>query len=444
MTTASIEMMLELWASSLRDVKARIRPLFTQARVAASASLFLDGLLGPEPRKTGWMRAEAAGDPGPWRQQAILGRGRWEADALRDVVRGYALETLADPEAVLVIDETGFLKQGKASCGVARQYTGLVGKITNCQIGVFAAYVSRHGHAFIDRALYLPKAWTTDPARLAAAHVPPDVGFATKPHLATQMIERAIKAEVPFKWIVADSVYGVGELEMMLRRAGKGYVLGVSATHRFNSWGGKSMVAGTAETIAQSLEASAWQRLSAGAGTKGDRVYDWRYLELADLDADEYQSASSGLWTRGLLIRRTIADGACAFFTTWCPAGTTIETLVEVEGQRWTIEDSFETAKNEFGLDHNESRSWHGWHRHVSLVMLAFAMLATIRHHANQSTPQKTIRRLARTGQTSFAGRSRRSAASLPGWHNAAFSPPTSLPGQRGDRLIKPPHNAPI
>src|SRR5947208_14416506 len=191
MSGASIETTLELWASFLRNVKARIRPLFTQERVAASAGLFLDGLLGPERRKAGWMRAEAAGDPGPWRQQAILGRGRWEADALRDVVRDYALETLAAPDAVLVLDETGFLKQGKASCGVARQYTGSAGKVTNCQVGVFAAYVSRPGHALIDRALYLPKTWTDDPARLPAAHVPPEVTFATKPRLALAMIERA-------------------------------------------------------------------------------------------------------------------------------------------------------------------------------------------------------------------------------------------------------------
>src|SRR5919205_143661 len=175
MSGASIEATLELWAASLREVKARIRPLFTQERVAASAGQFLDGLLGPERRKTGWMRAEAAGDPGPWRQQAILGRGRWEADALRDLVREYALETLSDPDAVLVIDETGFLKQGKASCGVGRQYTGSAGKITNCQVGVFAAYVSRHGHAFIDRRLDLPQTWTSDPAPLAAAHVPKGV-----------------------------------------------------------------------------------------------------------------------------------------------------------------------------------------------------------------------------------------------------------------------------
>ena len=204
MSGASMEATLELWASSLREVKGRIRPLFTQARVAQSAGLFLDGLLGPERRKTGWMRAEAAGDPGPWRQQAILGRGQWDADALRDVVREYALETLSDPDAVLVIDETGFLKQGKSSCGVGRQYTGSAGKVTNCQIGVFASYVSQHGHAFIDRALYLPKAWTDDPGRMAAAHVPPEVTFATKPRLAVQMIGRAIAAHVPFSPPVAE------------------------------------------------------------------------------------------------------------------------------------------------------------------------------------------------------------------------------------------------
>src|SRR3954453_21037687 len=192
MSGASIETTLELWATALREVKALMRPLFLQEGMARSAGLFLDGLLGPERRKTGWMRAEAACDPGPWRQQSVLGRGQWDAEALRDVVRDYTLETLADPEAVLVIDETGFLKQGKASCGVARQYTGSAGKITNCQIGVFAAYASRHGHAFIDRALYLPKPWASDPARRSATHVPAAVGFATKPQLVSRMIRRAI------------------------------------------------------------------------------------------------------------------------------------------------------------------------------------------------------------------------------------------------------------
>ena len=402
----------------------------------------LDGLLGTERRKTGWMRAEAAGDAGPWRQQAVLGRGRWEADALRDVVRGHAVEALAAPDAVLVVDETGFLKQGKASCGVGRQYTGSAGKITNCQIGVFAAYVSGHGHAFIDRALYLPKDWVKDPARLAAAHVPEGVAFATKPRLALGMVERAIAAGVPFAWVAADAVYGTGEVEMALRRAGKGYVLGTNATQPFNSWGAKPVVAGTAEQIARGLDPAAWRRLSAGEGTKGPRLSDWAYLDLADLDADEYRGGATGVWTRGLLIRRSLADGECAFFSTWCPAGTTMETLVAVEGKRWAVEDAFETAKNELGLDHNETRSWHGWHRHVSLVMLAFTTLARVRRHANQPSPPKTLPRPPLARPPSSAGRSRRSAASPPASRSGASGPPTSSPGRSGDAHTKPPRDA--
>jgi SRSO17 transposase len=250
--------------------------------------------------------------------------------------------------------------------------------------------VSRHGHALIDRALYLPKAWASDPARLAATHVPTGTMFATKPALAVQMIDRAIAAQLPFAWVAADSVYGVGDVEQALRRAGKGYVLGVGSNHHFGSWHGKPAVAGRADEIVQSFDPAAWQRLSAGDGTKGERLHDWIYCELADLDASEYDESRSGLWTRGLLVRRNIGDGDLAFFSTWCPAGTDIQTLVLVEGHRWAIEDSFETTKNELGLDHNETRSWHGWHRHVSLVMLAFAMMAVIRHRANQSPPPKS------------------------------------------------------
>ena len=410
MMVTSIETTLEIWASSLREVKRRMRGLFAQERAAVNAGLFLDGLLSDERRKTGWMRAEAAGDPGPWRQQALLGRDRWEADALRDMVREYVVEHLADEDAVLVIDETGFLKQGKASCGVARQYTGSAGKITNCQIGVFASYVSRHGHAFIDRALYLPKAWANDPDRCKAAHVPAEVEFSTKPQLATKMIDRAITAHVPFAWVAADTVYGVGDLENALRRAGKGYVLGVSSAHWFGSWKRERPLGGSAAEIAKALPSSDWQRLSAGAGTKGPRLHDWCYLELADLEAEEFNDENHGLWTRGLLIRRNIADGDLAYFTIWCPAGTSIATLVSVEGHRWAIEDSFETAKNEFGLDHNETRSWHGWHRHVSLVTLAFAMMAAIRHQANRTIPKKTKQHPTTNRRPLSAGRSRKSA----------------------------------
>jgi SRSO17 transposase len=241
--------------------------------------------------------------------------------------------------------------------------------------------------------------------------------------------------------VAADSVYGVGGIETALRQAGKGYVLGVNGSHLFNAWGDKPPVTGTAEEIAQALPASAWARLSAGEGTKGPRLHDWAYLELADLEAAEYDDSRSGLWTRGLLVRRSIADGELAYFTTWCPAGTGIETLVKVEGHRWAIEDGFETAKNELGLDHNETRSWHGWHRHVSLVMLAFAMLAVIRHHANTPTPPKIPIRLARRYQTSSAGRSRSSAASPSASPSDRSSPPMSSLGPSGDAPTRPPHD---
>jgi len=332
---------------------------------------------------------------------------------LRDLVRDYALATLAVPDAVLVVDETGFLKQGTSSCGVQRQYTGSAGKITNCQIGVFAAYVSDRGHAFIDRQLYLPRSWADQPDRRRAAHVPDDLHFATKPAIAVAMIERALEAGVSFAWVAADSIYGVGEVEAALRRAGKGYVLGVAGTHPFWSWG-KAPVAGTAEGIARGLPASAWVRLSAGDGTKGPRLYDWAYLELAELEAEEVGCPEPGTWTRGLLIRRSLSDASLAYFTTWCPAGTSLELLVGVEGRRWAIEDAFETAKTELGLDHNETRSWHGWHRHVSLVMLAFALLAVIQHRANTTAPPPKSTPSERCHRWS-AGRSRKSAVSPTG-----------------------------
>ncbi|SCY98759.1 IS701 family transposase [Microvirga guangxiensis] len=423
MTGVAIEQMLELWCVELRQVKAHLKSLFAHPSIAASAAAFLDGLLGPERRKTGWMRAEAAGDPGPWRQQAVLGRSHWDADALRDMVRDYALETLASPGAVLVLDETGFLKQGQHSCGVARQYTGSAGKITSCQIDVFAAYVSDTGCTFIDRQLYLPKDWTNDTIRRQAAHVPASLRFVTKTEIAAQMIARALAAGVPFDWVAADTIYGVRAVEMQLRRAGKGYVLGVHATDQFSSWIGKPDVAGTAEQIAQELAPGAWKRLSAGDGTKGARLYDWAYIELADLEAEEYSDDLTGLWTRGLLIRRNLSDGDLAFFSTWCPAGTSIEELVRVEGQRWAIEDAFETAKTELGLTHNETRSCHGWHRHVSLVMLAFAMMAVVRQRANTLTSPQKRSDEARL-QRWCDGLSRKSAA----WPHASSNAGSSLP----------------
>ncbi len=224
------------------------------------------------------------------------------------------------------------------------------------------------------------------------------------------MIARAIVSGAPFAWAAANSVYGVGEIENALRRAGKGYVLGVPGNHLFRSWRKRPPIAGEAKKIALALDPSLWRRLSAGEGDKRARLHDWTYCELADLDAAEYDDERIGLWTRGLLIRRNIADGDPAFFSTWRPAGTRIETLIKVEGHRCAIEDSFETAKNELGLDHNETRSRHGWHGRVSLVMLAFAMMAAIQHQANKPAPKKTKPTTARDRSALSAGRSRKSA----------------------------------
>ena len=394
MAGASIETTLELWASLLRDVKARIRPLFRQERVAVSAGKFLDGLLGNEPRKTSWMRAEAAGDSGPWRQQAILGRGQWDADTLRDIVREYALETLADETAVLVIDETGFLKQGKASCGVSRQYTGSAGKITNCQIGVFASYVSRHGHAFIDRGLYLPKEWTDDPDRLKAAHVPDDAGFATKPQIARRMIARSLAAEVPFAYVAADSVYGTGDIETMLRKAGKGYVLGVAANHVFRSWGRKQLIGGTAAKIAQNLPKRAWRACRPAKKPKVDACTSGPISNSPTSMPLTTTAPSPGSGPR-VTDPPQHCRWSLAFFSTWCPRGTPRAELVSVEGHRWAIKVQLpDRQERSLGLDHNETRSWHGWHRHLLLVMLAFAMMAAIRYYDDHASLVETLPRL--------------------------------------------------
>jgi SRSO17 transposase len=212
----------------------------------------------------------------------------------------------------------------------------------------------------------------------------------TKLRLAQDMLERAIASKTPFAWVAADAVYGASHLERALRRAGKGYVLGVKSSHTVKS---PSLYA-RADEIAQGLPASAWKRYCAGEGTQGPRLHDWAYLRLIDQEASDYDPQSSGLWPRGLLIRRRLLDGERAYFSTWAPQGTSMETLAHVEGHRWSIEQSFEAAKGELGLDHNETRSWHGWHRHVSLVMLAFALLAKIRRQANLPIPKKTIQHL--------------------------------------------------
>lgn len=335
---------------------SRLRPLFLQAG-KETPNAFLEGLLGKEQRETGSMRAEAEGGTSPWHQQAEPGHASWDADALRDVVCEYVLDSLAEPDATLVIDETGFLGQGKDSCDAGHHHTGSAGEIASCRIGVIAGYASSKGHAFIDGRLYLPEDRAGNPDRPAKAHMPEDVRFAAKPTIAATMVRRAVDAKVPFAWVTADSVYGVGELEMAVFRAGKGYVLGVAGSHHFTSWRPALSVSGTAEEIAMALPVESWTRLSAGNGIKGPRLYDWAYLELADLDPEIVGAPPGlGLWTRGLLVRRHPVAEELAYFKTWCRHGTPLDTLVRVEGQRWSIKDAFEAAKTEFGLDRNGMR----------------------------------------------------------------------------------------
>jgi SRSO17 transposase len=329
------------------------------------ALAYVRGLLAPVERKNGWQLAEAAGDRTPDGVQDFLSRMRWDADLVRDDLRAYVIDHLGDAQAVLVLDETGFLKKGDKSCGVQRQYSGTAGRIENCQIGVFLAYASRHGQALIDRALYLPESWTKDPQRCAVAGVPETVRFATKPQLGRVMLERAFAAGVPCAWVAGDSVYGADSaLRRGIEAHERGYVLAVTSTQPL---GGKPV-----QDWLEDVPAGGWQRLSAGDGAKGPRFYDWAYLpDPADVTPG---------WQRGLLIRRKIKKPTeFTFYLTFAPVATPLAVLVQVAGRRWTIETCFETAKNEVGMDEYEVRSWTGWHRHITLALLALAYLAVLR-----------------------------------------------------------------
>ncbi len=355
------------WADGLEELAARLAPRFCRSEPRQRILAYLRGLLAPLRRKNGWQLAEAAGDPTPDGVQEFLSRVHWDADALRDDLRDYVVEHLGHPQAVLVLDETGFLKKGSKSVGVQRQYSGTAGRIENCQIGVFLAYASARGHALIDRALYVPESWTGDPARRAQAGVPEAVAFTTKPKLGRGMLERAFAAGVPCGWVAGDSVYGSDHsLRRSIERHGRGYVLEVTSAQRL----GLQRV----DAWAEDLPAEAWQRLSAGDGAKGPRLYDWAYRPL--------RGAAEG-WRKGLLVRRSLArPDERAFYLTHAPQTSRLADLVQVAGMRWTIETCFEEAKGEVGLDQYEVRSWTGWHRHITLALLAHAYLAVVRSRA--------------------------------------------------------------
>jgi SRSO17 transposase len=360
------------WAEEVAAVGQRIGGRFARSEPRRRALGYVRALLSGTERKNGWQLAEHLGDPTPDGVQHLLARAGWDADVVRDDLIGYVKEHLGHRDGVLVVDETGFLKKGTMSVGVARQYSGTAGRIENCQIGVFLGYATAKGRALLDRALYLPKEWAADKARRRRAGVPRRIAFATKIALARQMIDRAMAAGVPARWVTADAVYGADyHFRVALEGHGLGYVVGVRTD--FAVCVGFRQV--RAKALLAEVPTGGWHRLSCGDGSKGPRVYDWALLRT--------NSPEPETCTRWLLIRRSVSDPEeVAYFACGGPPTTTLGELVRVAGARWAVEDLFELAKGDCGLDEYEVRGWTGWHRHVTLSLFALAVVAVIRSRA--------------------------------------------------------------
>jgi SRSO17 transposase len=360
------------WAGELAAVGERLAGRFVRSEPRRRAIGYVRGLLSDAERKNGWQLAEELGEPNPDGVQHLLARAGWDAEAVRDDLVRYVAERLGDRQGVLIVDETGFLKKGTKSVGVARQYSGTAGRIENCQVGVFLGYATAQGRALLDRALYLPKEWAEDADRRGAAGVPREVRFATKIVLAKRMVERALDAGVPAAWVTGDAVYGSDYgFRKAIEDRGLGYVLGVRTDQAV--WAGFRQV--RVKSLLAEVPANAWRRLSCGDGSKGPRLYDWAVTPVNCPEPESY-----GRW---LLIRRSVTDPAeVAYFLCGGPPAASLRDLVRVAGVRWAIEECFALAKGACGLDEYEVRSWTGWHRHVTLSLFALAVLAVIRSRA--------------------------------------------------------------
>ena len=382
-----MEKRLSGWKRELLRAHGLIAELFARSEPRARSLAYLQGLLSGCERKNGWQLSEWMGEAAPYAVQHLLDRARWDADQARDRVRSYALEELHSADAVLIVDETGFLKKGNHSAGVKRQYSGTAGRIENSQVGVFLCYGSDKGAALVDRELYIPQEWIADRERRSEAGIPETVELATKPELARRMIGRALDSGAMAAWVAADEVYGHdSKLRRFLEGRQMAYVLAVASDQRL--WQSDFMQH-RVDAIARSLPASRWKRLSAGFGSKGERLYDWALMPLSKQDG----------WARALLVRRSIEEKPeCAYYLCYAPSGKdTIEALVRVAGQRWLIEQSFETAKGECGLDHYEVRHWQGWYRHITLSMLAHAVLSALRARGEKNSRRASATQRTRT-----------------------------------------------
>ena len=359
---------VEAWAAGLEQLHARIAPRFARSEPRERVLAYVRGLLAPLERKNSWTLAERAGEAIPDGMQRLLAAADWDAEAVRDDVRDYVVEHLGDLFGVLVVDETGFLKKGTKSAGVARQYSGTAGRIENCQIGVFLAYATTAGRTFLDRELYLPQGWTEDRDRCREAGVPEQVEFATKPELAMRMLTRALDAGVPAGWVTGDEVYGQhARLRRMLEERNTPYVLAVPVNQRAIALVDGRVAELRADTLASRLPPQAWKKLSAGAGAKGPRLYHWARAAIRPLED------TRSYW---LLVRRSLTDPTdLAYYLCHGPEATPLRELVRVAGARWAIEETFQTAKGQVGLDQYQVRRYDGWYRHITLAMLAHAFL---------------------------------------------------------------------
>lgn len=371
---------VKVWGRELDAVANHIGGRFSRRETRDRVRSYLAGLLGPVQRKNAWQVAEQIGDADPYGLQYLMGRSEWDPDGVRDDLREYVVRSLGDPGAVLVLDETGFLKKGTKSAGVGRQYTGTAGRIENAQVGVFLALHTRSGTAFIDRELYLPEAWTDDPGRCKEAGIPSETAFATKPQLARKMLERSFRAGVLAAWVTGDEVYGNdGNLRRWLEGQEHPYVLAVRSNQ--SVWVSFHPI--RVDALAGAVPNRAWRIITIAAGSKGLRRYSWAWIPV------DHDLAPG--WQRWLLIRKSLEDGEMAFYLAAGPDRTTLASLAQVAGARWSIEAAFESAKQEVGLADYEVRSWTGWYRHVTLSLLAHAVLAVLRKVAGEP-PKKTSR----------------------------------------------------
>lgn len=371
---------VEGWAQEFSQVEALLWPRFGRREPRARAVGYVRSLMAPLERKNGWTISEATGARSPDSVQWLLTGADWDPDLLRDDLRSWVADRLGDPEGVLVVDDTGFLKKGIKSAGVQRQYSGTAGRIENCQIGVFLAYATPAGRTLLDRELYLPKSWTDDRDRCTEAGVPDDrqgeVGFATKPELAEKMLHRALDAEVPAAWVTGDEAYGqVSALRRSLIERGMSYVLAVPANQRVHpADSGSGPREGRIDDAVAALDARCWTTITVGAGAKGPRTYQWARARVRPLPAERGEPEH---W---LLARRSLTDpGDIAYYLAAAPAKTPLRELARIAGVRWAIEETFQTAKNEVGLDHYQVRRYPGWYRHITLAMLAHAFLTITR-----------------------------------------------------------------